>query len=141
MTASPPQFEIRFVCRDSRTVITVEGELDLATRAQLRTRLQWVIDDAAGDVHLDLAAVTYIESCGVCEILTASATLLDQGRRLRVTKASRQVARLFEMCGITDLLADCEPLEPATPDADESPQRRSPRRCSSPPRRSGGAGC
>jgi len=140
MTPSPPQFEIRLVCRESRTDVTVEGELDLATRAQLHSRLQSVIDDADGDVHLDLAAVSYIESCGICEILAACATLLDQGRTLRVTRASRQVARLFEVCGITDLLADRGPVEAATAEADEPPQRRMQRRCSSPPRGSGRAG-
>ena len=106
MTTGSSELGIRIVHHASRTSIAVEGEVDLSNRSVLRSHLDYVITDAPGDVELDLGAVTYIDSSGLAEILHASSTLLDLGRDLRVTTASVIVARLFELCGVTRLLAD-----------------------------------
>ena len=111
MTISPPGFCIRLESRGAHTLVTMEGELDLASRDQLRNHFQWFIDDAAGDVDLDLAEVTFLESTGLGAILTAHATLRDRLRTLRIVRASPQVTQLFELCGIAHLIADGESVE------------------------------
>lgn len=111
MSADASPFGVRVVHHDEHTVLRVDGELDLATTPHLRTRLGHVIADADGPILLDLAGLTFIDSTGLCAILTANAELDRQGRELRVVGTSVQVRQLFEICGITDLIDD--PQEPA----------------------------
>jgi anti-anti-sigma factor len=113
MSAEASPFGLRVLHHNSHTVLRVEGELDLATAPQLRSRLGHVIADADGPILLDLADLTFIDSTGLRAILTAHAELDEQGRDLCVIKASVQVRRLFELCGISDLLID-DPQAPAS---------------------------
>jgi len=106
MSADTSPFGVRVVHHESHTVVRVVGEIDLATAPQLRSSLDDLIADADGAILLDLAEVTYIDSTGLCAVLTAEAELNHQGRDLRVVKASVQVRRLFELCGISDLVVD-----------------------------------
>lgn len=106
MSADTSPFDVRVLYHESHTVVRVLGEIDLVTAPQLRSYLDDLIADADGAILLDLAEVTYIDSTGLCAVLTADAELKHQGRDLRVVKASVQVRRLFELCGITDLVVD-----------------------------------
>jgi anti-anti-sigma factor len=109
--------------------ITVEGELNLANRSVLRSRLDYVITDADGDIDLDLANVAGINTSGLGEILGADAELLGRGRHLRVINASPQVVRLFEHC-VTTHLRD----RSATPaDRPSTDRTLTPGGCGSPP--------
>jgi anti-sigma B factor antagonist len=112
MSAEACPFGVRVLHHNSHTVLRVEGELDLATAPLLRSRLGNLIADADGAILLDLADVTFIDSTGLCAILTANVELDEQDRELRVIKTSVQVRRLFELCGITDLIID-DPQAPA----------------------------
>jgi anti-anti-sigma factor len=106
MPAESSELCIRVRHHGSRTSIAVEGELDLSNKSVLRSHLDYVIADAPGDIELDLDDVSYLDSSSLAEILDAHSRLLDLGRHLRITKASRQVERLFQICGITHVLAD-----------------------------------
>ena len=106
MSTNGSPFGVRVLHHDSHTVVRVEGELDLATAPNLRSRLANLIADADGSILLDLDGLTYIDSTGLCAVLTANSELSRQGRELRVIKASVPVRRLFEVCGITDLISD-----------------------------------
>lgn len=106
MFAEDSPFGVRVLHQQSHTVILVAGEVDLATAPRLRSYFHDVIADADGAILLDLAEVTFLDSTGLCEILTAYAELDEQDRELRVVKASMQVRRVFEVCGITDLVVD-----------------------------------
>ena len=123
MTISPPSFCIRLDPRGAHTLVTMEGELDLALRDQLRNHFQSFIADTAGDVDLDLAAVTFLDSTGLGEILTAHATLHDQLRTLRIVRASPQATQLFELCGFAHLIADGDSVEPWSGPVDERTRR------------------
>ena len=104
MPTGSSELSVRIVHHDSRTLVAVAGELDLSTKSVLQSHLDHVIIDAPGDIELDLAGVTYIDSSCLSEIVAACTTLLDQGRELVVTEAGSQVARMFELGGITHLL-------------------------------------
>ena len=106
MPAGSSELTVRIRHQGSRTSIAVKGELDLSNKSVLRSHLDCVIADAPGDVELDLGEVSYIDSSSLAEILLAYEAVLDHGGDLRVTKASKQVARLFELCAITHLLED-----------------------------------
>ncbi len=106
MSTNGSPFGVRVLHHESQTVVRVEGELDLATAPQLRSRLGNLIADANGPILLDLDGLTYVDSTGLCVVLAANSELRSQGRELRVIKASVPVRRLFELCGITDLISE-----------------------------------
>jgi anti-sigma B factor antagonist len=106
MSADASPFGVRVLHHECHTVLRVEGEVDLATAPELREYLHNVIADADGPILVDLAKVTYIGSTGLRAIFAAEAELDEQGRTLRVVDASVQVRRLFELCGILDMIVD-----------------------------------
>jgi anti-anti-sigma factor len=87
---------------ESTTVVTVRGEIDLETSTELSAvlaGLEW-----PGDVDIDLAGVTYIDSTGLRALLTARDAATEAGGTLRVSATSSIVARLIEITGCNDLL-------------------------------------
>lgn len=81
------------------------GELDATTAPVLREALT-ALADAPGAVVLDLEAVTFIDSSGLQSITAALRTRREAGNDLRVAGASRSVRRIFEVTGLTELLAE-----------------------------------
>jgi len=86
---------------DSRTVLAVEGELDLYTCPIVVE----AIDAAAarGAVVLDLRPLTFIDASGVGAILTAHRRL-SHGPGLTVVAGPPNVQRVFELCGLLTVL-------------------------------------
>ena len=84
-----------------RTVITLTGELDLASSP----RLGHAIDDLVGagpvdDVVLDLAGVTFCDVRGLTSVLGAHHTVVQAGGRLAVAGASKMMVRLLTLTGL-----------------------------------------
>lgn len=50
-------------------VITVAGELDLATRPELSDCAQEAVDACPGTVIIDLSGVTFIDACGLSALI------------------------------------------------------------------------
>ena len=98
----PPSLSI-VVDRDGdESVVTVGGDIDLETSAELGAVLGSL--DSPGVVNVDLGAVTYIDSTGLRVLLTAREALSENGGHLRVSATSNIVARLLEITGVGDLL-------------------------------------
>jgi anti-sigma B factor antagonist len=90
--------------RPTATVVTLTGELDLATATRLERELDGLTAD---DLVLDMRGVTYLDSTGVSLLLRRDAAARTLGRRLKViagaaTKhvfAITQVDRLLQLAG------------------------------------------
>jgi anti-anti-sigma factor len=79
------------------TVITVVGELDVATAPELEKALA----NAEGQVTVDLSATTFADPAALRVLLAARA----DGVQLRVrSRRDGQVARLFALTGTENLL-------------------------------------
>jgi anti-sigma B factor antagonist len=79
------------------TVVTVAGELDVATAPELERALA----DAEGQVTVDLSATTFADPAALRVLLAARA----DGVQLRVrSRRDGQVARLFALTGTETLL-------------------------------------
>jgi anti-anti-sigma factor len=83
-------------------IVTVRGEIDLESSSELTAALAGL--EAPGDVDVDLADVTYIDSSGLRALLTARDAASAAGGRLRVSATSSIVARLIEITGTDELL-------------------------------------
>jgi anti-sigma B factor antagonist len=92
-----PFFSLAVRRSATRTVVSVAGELDVATAPDLADALA----GADGDVTVDLSATTFADSAALAVLLAARA-----GRRMRVEhRTGGAVARLLALTG-TDAMLD-----------------------------------
>jgi anti-anti-sigma factor len=101
----PPAYTIRDAPAPAGIVLlTLAGELDLAAAPVLRDR----VDAAEGELVLDFAHATFIDSAVLKELLRARAELSARGARLVLAAVPRPVRRLLELTRTAELfvLAD-----------------------------------
>ena len=104
--SSPPTeaLQISLVAADDgarRLLLRLEGELDLATTARLRTTLgelgEWAL-------VLDLSGLTFTDSSGLALLLEVRARALRSGMTVRVRGATGQTRDLLERTRTLELL-------------------------------------
>ncbi len=62
-----------------------------------------------GDLVLDLAEVTFIDSAGMRALLIVRENLTTDGRALRLANVTPEVKRLLDLVGLTGVLSGDEP--------------------------------
>jgi len=82
------------------TVLTVAGEVDLATAPAFRERLVELI--AGGDHHLvvDLSATDFLDSTGLGAIVTALKRIRGHGGDIRLVIAHDRIRKVFEITSL-----------------------------------------
>jgi anti-sigma B factor antagonist len=85
--------------------LTAVGEIDSSSAGLLRERLDAVLDDeSVQEIVVDLVAVTFLDSAGLCVLAGAHRRITEEGRALRVLVASRAVVRPLQITGLWELL-------------------------------------
>jgi len=82
-----------------RVILSLEGELDLATAELLAQAMQGVADDSM--VVLDLERLTFIDSTGLRGVLAALERCRERGQEFAVTPGPQQVQRLLGVTGVS----------------------------------------
>jgi anti-sigma B factor antagonist len=82
--------------RDGSLVLALEGELDITTSPLLDSALERARATDAVGIVVDLIAVSFMDSTGL-HLLIEHTRAEGSRRRIRVTKGSPQVQRLFEL--------------------------------------------
>jgi anti-sigma B factor antagonist len=85
---------------DGGSVVTVFGELDISTAAELKPVLQEALD-AGGDVELDLRGCGFVDSSGIAVLAWAAWQLKDTARRLVLRGAQPRIRSIFELTGLS----------------------------------------
>ena len=85
---------------DGGSVVTVFGELDISTAAELKPVLQEALD-AGGDVELDLRGCGFVDSSGIAVLAWAAWQLKDSERRLVLRGAQPRIRSIFELTGLS----------------------------------------
>lgn len=83
-------------------VVTVSGELDLATAPRLQDALAERMEDP---VVVDLSECTFLDSAGMGVLLASARTLSESGRSLRVATADPRILRVLELTAVDTLIA------------------------------------
>lgn len=83
--------------------VSVDGELDLATRTTLREALEIATSSCAGEVSLALGKCTFMDASTLAVIANHAAELDAQGRRLTIRDCSPPVARFIRVAGMDRL--------------------------------------
>jgi len=87
---------------DEIQVISVRGELDLSTAADLERPLEEVLERGRGPVLVDLSECEFIDSTGIALIVRAQQRLESdgEGRNLLVCSYNDQVRRVLDITGL-----------------------------------------
>ncbi len=96
----------------SWTILSVHGEIDMATCPQLRQEI--VAQITAGHTHLviDLGGVEFIDSTGLGVLIGGLKRTRSQGGDLRVSRVGERLEKMFELTGLGDVLAVVELSDP-----------------------------
>jgi anti-sigma B factor antagonist len=105
MSADPPPFEIDKADVDGHLLLTLRGELDLASAPELEDAALPVIRDG-GRVVIDLRGLEFIDSSGVRVLVAGHAAAQVSGGHVKVVRAVREspVDRVIDIAGIADAL-------------------------------------
>jgi anti-sigma B factor antagonist len=82
---------------DSRVLVAVAGEVDMATAPQLGEVLR---AHTGVDVVVDLSAVPFLDSSGLSVLVRARADVTGMGRTLRVIGEQDNVRKILEVTGL-----------------------------------------
>ena len=88
----------------SATVISAEGELDMASAPELER----LLGDQRGPVLLDLRALRFIDSCGLRTLLGADERSRRDGLDLRLAYGPA-TQRILELTGLTGHFSAADP--------------------------------
>jgi len=98
---------------DACGVVTVAGEIDIATFRELRATLDDLHRSGLRRVVLDLSAVGYCDSTGIGVLASYAKRLLDKGGSLRLAGVRPAVAEIFDIAGLTAVVPAFTTVEAA----------------------------
>lgn len=83
------------------TVVTIFGELDLATVDRVQIALAQAVD-ATGPVVVDLRACGFVDSRGIGAIAKVALRLHEEGRGMLLKGVQPRIMRTLEIAGLTN---------------------------------------
>jgi anti-anti-sigma factor len=86
---------------DACGVLTLSGEIDIASYPVLRSALDDLRETGLCRVVVDLSSVTYCDSTGIGVLATCAKNLLDADGWLHVAGLRPAVAEIFSIAGLT----------------------------------------
>lgn len=97
-------FDIGVIERGGWTVVSVTGELDVATAPGLRNQIVKLASNGTSKLLLDLSGVEFLDSTGLGVIIGALKRLKGLGGELRLCGGEPGIRRVFELTGLDKIL-------------------------------------
>jgi len=82
------------------TIVTVSGEIDVATAPQLQESLHALIAQGRSSLVIDLLAVTFLDSTALGVLVGALKRCREQGGDLQLVMADARIMKIFEITGL-----------------------------------------
>jgi anti-anti-sigma factor len=97
--------------RPDAAILTIAGEVDIATSTQLKRALDDLIgrERPPAEIRVDLASVEFMDSSGIAILLTARRLAESAGSRLLIASTSPALRQLFESTGVAQALMQPPP--------------------------------
>jgi anti-sigma B factor antagonist len=86
--------------QSDRTVVTVSGEIDLATQGALRTQLNDLVVAGQVDLVLDLTEVTFVDSTGLGALIGTRRRVHAFHGSLALVIPNEAVMKVFTITGL-----------------------------------------
>jgi anti-sigma B factor antagonist len=90
--------------RDGRTVVALQGALDVGTAPRLDEKFAEMSRRGATNVDLDIARLEFMDSSGLSVVVAEHKRVKDGGGGLVIHHPSRRVIRLFQTHGLMSYL-------------------------------------
>jgi anti-sigma B factor antagonist len=98
--------------RDGVAIVTVRGEVDLATSPQLRDCLTGVVEKSSA-VVVDLDEVGFIDSTGIGVLVGGVKRARSNGGELSLVCTQRRILKVLEITGLTQVFSVYESVDAA----------------------------
>jgi anti-sigma B factor antagonist len=85
---------------DGWTVVTIYGELDVASAPALRERLIGLVNEGSAHLVLDLEGLDFLDSTGLGVIISALKRARTNDGDLRLVCTQSRIRRLFEITAL-----------------------------------------
>jgi len=99
-----PIFETSISVEPDCVRVVLRGELDLSTTPLLYSELDRAEALREPVLLLDLAELTFIDGAGLTALLEAARRAAERGGRLRISRPSAPIRRLFQLTAIDQSL-------------------------------------
>jgi anti-sigma B factor antagonist len=112
----PVQLELS--CRtgvEGNQVISVTGELDIATAEQAYAYISKVIDSWPTPVSVDLSGLTFCDASGLGVLAKIARHARQAGRQLRLTSARPSLLKIMRITGLDGTFPELHPSVSAHP--------------------------
>jgi anti-sigma B factor antagonist len=90
----PTKFEIKQTVHRAGLTLSIEGELDIRTIAQLSDRLAEALDNGAHELTLDLRELAFMDSSGLRLLIEFHDRSREEGWRLTLVAPEQEMAAL-----------------------------------------------
>ena len=108
--------EISVAAGESGPVLTLSGEADLTTAAELSEALTAQLDSGAPRLTVDVSRLWFADSAAIRALVMAGRTLKDRGGGLDLVNPQPAVARALSLLGVDQMIevrdATSAPAEP-----------------------------
>lgn len=99
---SIPGFEVAVGEEAGTTLVTLSGELDIATADRLTKALDGLSVEKGGRLAVDLSAVQFMDSTGLRLLIRANRTAGERGYEFAVVTGGSPAKRVFELTKMDD---------------------------------------
>src|SRR5919201_2553826 len=100
-------FDISIAGPSSHPIVTVSGEIDVATSPRLRTELIALVTRGATDVTIEFGGVSFVDSSGLGVLVAIYKRLREDGKgTVHIVGAQPPVRKVFEITGLESALLD-----------------------------------
>ncbi|MGD0605561.1 MAG: STAS domain-containing protein [Streptosporangiaceae bacterium] len=111
---APAQLELASrMGADGHQVISVTGELDIATADQAYAYISEVIDRWQVPVTVDLSGLSFCDASGLGVLAKAARHARQAGRQLRLTSARPSLLKIMRMTGLDGVFPELRSPAPA----------------------------
>lgn len=84
-----------------RAVVTVDGEIDMATAPRLRDLLNELVDDGSDQIVLDCRGLAFLDSSGIGVLVAVRNRIGDSGT-LTLEAPQPHVRKVLELTGVDE---------------------------------------
>jgi anti-sigma B factor antagonist len=100
-----PDFGIDVTRTGDAAIVSVIGELDLATAPRLREEIDALVESGVCAVTVDLVRLEFIDSTGLSALVMALKDMREHGGDLALRSLSPSTLKVFQIAGLTEVFA------------------------------------